>query len=445
MIISVLVVIGILIYKEFNRDTVVIEVFQVPLDLERQNITGQAIVSKLMDNIKDIESKADTAFPLLDYNPVMYDSQLEIVIPGSGISLKSLIQNVKNFLGKKQTRITGEVVLADKKIYLTTRILGKPSRTFSGDLTDLDKILYDAARYVLIFTQPYMLAYYYYYSYGSDDMNTDLAMDMIDYSISNPPENDDVMAYTLYGYILSDQGKFDESITMYENALELDPRYTDALTGWAYSLFEMHKYDESEELYKKAIRIDPNDSYSYYYYALLKERMNSLSEADSLYQSALELDVSNFEAMNSYSIFLMNQDRISDAKNILKKIIKIRPDNPEAYINLGKINQLENKPEEALLNFKKSFKLDSANYFPLIYASQILAEQEKTEDAANLIKAIDLNQKLDKSLTKDLGLLLEDLGRKEDFNVLYNNSIKNFPEDSTYFKTRISEYGKKIN
>ena len=48
-------VIGFLIYKELNKDTVMIEPFQVPLDLEKQNITGQALVNKLLDQIEIIK------------------------------------------------------------------------------------------------------------------------------------------------------------------------------------------------------------------------------------------------------------------------------------------------------------------------------------------------------------------------------------------------------
>ncbi|MCY7363398.1 MAG: hypothetical protein LH629_15225, partial [Ignavibacteria bacterium] len=109
------------------KDTVIIEPFQVPLDLEKQNITGQALVNKLMDQIEIIKEKTDTSYKNLDFKPVFFDSQLEIVIPGSGISLKSLLLNFKNFLGKKQTRISGEVVLLNGKIFLTIRVMGEPS------------------------------------------------------------------------------------------------------------------------------------------------------------------------------------------------------------------------------------------------------------------------------------------------------------------------------
>ena len=345
IIIAVIIVICIFVYKEFNKDKVVIEVFQVPMDLEKQNITGQAVVNKLLDNIVKIESQADTSFPLLDFNPVMYDAQMEIVIPGSGISINSLIRHVKNFLGKKQIKITGEIVLSDKKINLTTRIVGEPSMTFTGDLNTIDSLIYESAKYIILYTQPYMLAYYYYYSYGSDHLNTKLAMDMINHSITHPPETDDVMAYTLYGYILSDQEKYEESINMYENALEIDPNFTDAISGWAYSLFEMNKFEESEEMYKKALKTDPDDSYTYYYYAMLKEKTKSFSEADSLYKKAVSLDANNFEAANDYSNFLISQNRISDAKISLKNILRIRPDNSQAYFNLGILNYIENKPE----------------------------------------------------------------------------------------------------
>ncbi|MFZ1322911.1 MAG: tetratricopeptide repeat protein [Ignavibacteria bacterium] len=437
IIIAVIIVICIFVYKEFNKDKVVIEVFQVPMDLEKQNITGQAVVNKLLDNIVKIESQADTSFPLLDFNPVMYDAQMEIVIPGSGISINSLIRHVKNFLGKKQIKITGEIVLSDKKINLTTRIVGEPSMTFTGDLNTIDSLIYESAKYIILYTQPYMLAYYYYYSYGSDHLNTKLAMDMINHSITHPPETDDVMAYTLYGYILSDQEKYEESINMYENALEIDPNFTDAISGWAYSLFEMNKFEESEEMYKKALKTDPDDSYTYYYYAMLKEKTKSFSEADSLYKKAVSLDANNFEAANDYSNFLISQNRISDAKISLKNILRIRPDNSQAYFNLGILNYIENKPEESVNNYLKSYNLDSSNIISLLKASKILSEIDRNDEALDLAKEIDLKKNYDNQTTKEIGILLENLDKRSEYNELYKKAVKQFPQDSAYFRSRI--------
>lgn len=437
IIIAVIIVICLFVYKEFNKDKVVIEVFQVPMDLEKQNITGQAVVNKLLDNIIKIESQADTSFPLLDFNPVMYDAQMEIVIPGSGISINSLIRHVKNFLGKKQIKITGEIVVSDKKLLMTTRIVGEPAMTYTGDLNSIDSLIYESAKHIILYTQPYMLAYYYYYSYGSDHLNKELAMEMINYSITQPPVTDDVMAYTLYGYILSDQGKYEESINMYENALEIDPDFTDAISGWAYSLFEMNKFEESEDLYKKALRTDPNDSYTYYYYALLKEKMNSYSQADSLYKKAVTLDPKNFEAANDYSNFLILQNRLNEARVSIKNILKVRPDNSQAYFNLGNLNYNENNYEESVNNFLKSFSLDSTNVAALLNASRILNENDRNEEAIDLVKNIDLKKNYDFQTTKDIGILLENLEKKSESIEFYKRSIKQFPNDTAYFRNRM--------
>ncbi|MEO8210329.1 MAG: tetratricopeptide repeat protein, partial [bacterium] len=259
-------VIGFLIYKEINKETIIIESFQVPMDLEKQNITGQAIVNKLVDQIELIKANADTAYKKLDVKPVIYDTQLEFVVPVTGISLKSLLQNLKIFLGKKQTRISGEVVMDGKQLNLTIRVYGEPSKTFTGELNELDDIMKDAAQYVLQYTQPYLLAYYLYYFYEKKDK--DAATDMIQYTLSHLPKDDDAMAYTLEGFIMYDEERYDEAVKRFKKAIELDPMTTDAYNSWAYILNEQKKSDSAIDLYKKSAEIDPNYFYTYHYWGI---------------------------------------------------------------------------------------------------------------------------------------------------------------------------------
>ncbi|MBK8552465.1 MAG: tetratricopeptide repeat protein, partial [Ignavibacteria bacterium] len=249
----------------------------------KMNITGQAIANKLIDQIENYKSHADTSYKNFDITPVFYDSQLELVIPGSGISMKSLLHNLKIFLGRKQTRISGEVVL-NKKLYLTIRVQGEPSKTFSGELDDLDNILSEAAKYILKYTQPYLLAYYLYYNYDKNSTDKEEALDMIRYSLTHLPKEDDPMAYTLDGYIKWEEGKFDESIRLYKKAIELDPKYVDAYNGLAYSLYDENRYNEAAEIYKKALSLNPSYTYTNHYIGLNLAAQNKNDSAEWFYK-----------------------------------------------------------------------------------------------------------------------------------------------------------------
>jgi tetratricopeptide (TPR) repeat protein len=55
------------------------------------------------------------------------------------------------------------------------------------------------------------------------------------------------------------EGKLDESIGIYRQALEIDPRYQDGLHGLCRALFMHGRLDEAAETAKRIIEIDSDD------------------------------------------------------------------------------------------------------------------------------------------------------------------------------------------
>ena len=451
-----------------NKETVIIDPFQVPLDLEKMNITGQALVNKLLDQIEIIKEKTDTSYNNLDFKPVFFDSQLEIVIPGSGISLKSLLQNFKNFLGKKQTRISGEVVLNSGKIFLTIRVMGEPSKTFSGEISELDEILKDAAQYVLIYTQPYLLAYYLYYNYED---NKNEALEMIQYTLTHDPKDDDAMAYTLDGSIKYDEGKYEESIKLYKKAIEINPKFTDAYNGLAYSLFELKKYDEAEKIYTQALEIDPDNAYTYNYWAYLKEEKGNTEEALAMYKKAVMLNPNNTEFTVDYGKILLKLKKYDEALEMFDKTIELEPKNPEGYYYKAEFFNEKGDYSESLFNYKKAIELNSKNIKTYIKAAKILSEKKLYVEAKEILdKALVLKpgsyspyfetgnllyeqKKYPEAVTmykksmeidsaageiyKNLGKLYEEQKKYLDVENLYKKAIRQNLSDSVYFVDKL--------
>jgi tetratricopeptide (TPR) repeat protein len=66
--------------------------------------------------------------------------------------------------------------------------------------------------------------------------------------------------------------KLDESVELYRKALEIDPKYQDALHGLGMALFNGGRLEEAVAVAKKLIEIDPDDvlahtSLSMFYHA----------------------------------------------------------------------------------------------------------------------------------------------------------------------------------
>jgi tetratricopeptide (TPR) repeat protein len=59
------------------------------------------------------------------------------------------------------------------------------------------------------------------------------------------------------GNALCGQGKYDEAISAYDKAIEINPQYVDAWNNKGLALDGQGKYDESIQAYGKAIEINP--------------------------------------------------------------------------------------------------------------------------------------------------------------------------------------------
>ena len=70
-------------------------------------------------------------------------------------------------------------------------------------------------------------------------------------------------------------------------------------------------------------------------------------------------------------------------------------------------------------------------------ASKILSEIDRNDEALDLAKEIDLKKNYDNQTTKEIGILLENLDKRSEYNELYKKAVKQFPQDSAYFRSRI--------
>jgi len=73
-------------------------------------------------------------------------------------------------------------------------------------------------------------------------------------------KNDIDLAKSWYdkGNALYRQGKYDEAVPAYDEAIRLDPNYIHAWNNKGLALNSQGKYDEAIQAYDEAIRLDPN-------------------------------------------------------------------------------------------------------------------------------------------------------------------------------------------
>jgi Flp pilus assembly protein TadD len=75
-------------------------------------------------------------------------------------------------------------------------------------------------------------------------------------------------------------GKLDESIALYRQALEVDPRYQDALHGLGMALLNHGRLDEAAETARRLIEIDSDDVLAHTSLSMIYHAQGRIEEAE---------------------------------------------------------------------------------------------------------------------------------------------------------------------
>ncbi len=104
------------------------------------------------------------------------------------------------------------------------------------------------------------------------------------------PQNYTQEYYNQIGYQLQKQGKLDEALIAYAQAIGINPQ-----KYWAYyhtlgGIFrENNRYREAVEAYHQAIKIKPDFPWSHYHLGVVLEKQGKLDKAFTSYQNAINL------------------------------------------------------------------------------------------------------------------------------------------------------------
>ena len=114
----------------------------------------------------------------------------------------------------------------------------------------------------------------------------DQAIDLARQKITADPASE--RAQVTLGYLLLQRGALEEAEKAFDNALSLNARYHEALTGKGVVLARMGKDQAAEELLQRALILNPNPVRTYYELGLLNEKKGDFSKAIAEYKKGIE-------------------------------------------------------------------------------------------------------------------------------------------------------------
>jgi protein O-mannosyl-transferase len=142
------------------------------------------------------------------------------------------------------------------------------------------------------------------------------------------------IAHNNLGATLADQGKTDEAIAHYSEALRIKSDYADAHNNLGVALADQGKLDEAIAHYSEALRIKPcySDAHSNLGIALADQ--GNLDEAIAQFTEALRINPDSAKAHNNLGVALASQGKLDEAIAQFTEALQVKPDYADARNNL---------------------------------------------------------------------------------------------------------------
>ena len=222
----------------------------------------------------------------------------------------------------------------------------------------------------------------------------------------NYTDNDDAFQLYLKGEFSRQKSSptgIQESIRLYEKALELDPNYALAFQGLSLAyryapayglLLPQDAYPKAKDAAQKALAIDPSLSTAYVSLASIKTTYDwDFEGAEREYKQAIQIAPNNSEAHFSYGNFLVAMGRTDDGLKELRIAQQIDPLSLNIPTNIGWALYIAGRYDEAVEQIRQVINRDPSFARAHMNLGEVLQEQGKFDEAiAELNRSRSLSQ-----------------------------------------------------
>ncbi len=204
------------------------------------------------------------------------------------------------------------------------------------------------------------------------------------------------------------RGSFDEAITAYNKAIQLDPHFGVPYSNLALTYLTQGHFAEAILLFRKSIDLlhsDADKAVSWNGLGNAYRGMNDYSNAVPAYQKAAELDPKtagireraedfqvaprprDAQGWNDLGELLAKTGSAEEAVNAFQQAIQLEPQSGQAYANLARTLASQNKYEQAIPFYQKSIDMLKDNKEKAAAWNHLGNVYRKINDYDNAIKA----------------------------------------------------------
>jgi len=169
--------------------------------------------------------------------------------------------------------------------------------------------------------------------------------------------SDNLVIHYHFGHFLGQQGKYDEAIPHFVEALRIKPNYFEVLIDMGISLFNQRKPDEAISHFQRALAVKPDNAKAHMQLAMALIEQDKGEDALLQAYKAADLAPQDADIRTNLGVVLARRNNPSEAVMQLNEAVRLNPNNAEAHNNLGLVFLMAGQPEESLPHFSAALRL----------------------------------------------------------------------------------------
>ena len=174
-------------------------------------------------------------------------------------------------------------------------------------------------------------------------------------TVAKRPGNE--RAHYNLGKMLCAQGRMDEGVGRFREAVRLNPDYTDAQYDLGRSLLNLEQFDQALTPFRQTVRLDPSSPHAHSSLGAALAGLGRLDEAAASYRAAATLDADHVEAYIGLASVLTDLRRPDEAIVHGEKAVQLAPNDANARNSLARALQACGRLQEAVAQYEQALRL----------------------------------------------------------------------------------------
>jgi len=189
------------------------------------------------------------------------------------------------------------------------------------------------------------------------------------------------------GLALKVDGRKDEAIQHYREALQIQPHHVGARYSLGNLLLEKGLMAEAAEHLDQVLQVEPNHPRAHADLGVAQAAQGQVLPAMEHFQTALNLDPGLADAHSNLGNALLQQGRLEEAVTHYLAALKINPRHADAHYNLGTVLSQQNKTDEAIEHYQKAIETAPGMVQAHNNLAIALTQKGRVEEAASHYEA----------------------------------------------------------